>query len=151
MSLITRKVKTIQSKHKYSHKEKKDYKQSGVTIGWNLFWNLETLFSQSGSDKKKNQQSFAKGLVKDKAVVPRVAGKPLGVGQGGLSQSSPIWLQKLYLAMTGGSVNSPCFVWFSLWHLQRCKLLFKSGPWLSVSIRHFHIPVFIYRLKYWDF
>lgn len=76
--IIKRMVKTVQPKNKYSHKEKKEYKESGINTGWKLFWTLETFFPNQALTKK--EIPFTKGLVKDEAVVPRVTGEPPSEG-----------------------------------------------------------------------
>lgn len=145
--IIKRTVKTVQPKNKYSHKEKKEYKQSGINTGWKLFWTLETFSPNQALTKK--EITFTKGLVKDEAVVPRVTGEPPSEGdKAALPSPAPFGCRS---CIWQESVKSSCIVWFCPWHLQRCRLLFKSRPWLAVSIRNYHIPVFICRLKYWDF
>lgn len=146
--IIRKKVKTVQGKHKYSHEEKK-----GVQAVRDKYWLKIVLhprfffFFQSGSGKK--EITLTKGFVKDGAVCLQPQESLSESDKAALPSPAPfgcrsrVWLR-------GDSVNSPSFVWFCPGHLQRCKL-FKSRLWLSVSIRHFHIPVLICRLKCWDF
>lgn len=54
--VIVRKAKAIQSKPKYSHTEKKEYKQLGINTSWELFWTLENFSNQNLKKKKANKK-----------------------------------------------------------------------------------------------
>lgn len=140
--IIMKKVKAVQSKHKYSHKEKKEYKQSRINTGWKLVCTLENFFFfQSGSDKKAI--TLTKGLVKEGAVVPGAAGE----WQGGLSPSSPRWPLQLGLA-DRESVTVPAVPEFVQGICNGINCFSNPGPGylLALDIFIFHIC----RLKYCD-